>query len=186
MNGSFGRLATGIGVTLSLAAWGGARAQAPAHAYVGAEKCKICHSAPAKGAQYAKWSESKHAKAYAMLGSDEAKKIAAAKGIADPQKAPECLRCHVTGSGAPAEKLTEKYKIQDGVECESCHGPGSDYWKIEVMKVRAKAVGAGLVIPTEETCKGCHNAESPTFKGFDFAAMHAQIAHLNPAKGAAK
>jgi hypothetical protein len=172
------------GISLVLVLPTGLWAAEPAHAFVGAEKCKMCHNSASKGAQFTKWSESAHAKAYVTLASEESKKIAAAKGIADPQKADECLRCHVTGHGAPAAKLTDKYKKEDGVGCESCHGPGGDYWKMETMKDKAKAVAAGLVLPTEETCKGCHNAESPVFKGFDFAAMSAKIAHPNPQKAA--
>jgi cytochrome c554/c'-like protein len=159
-------------------------ADAPAHAYVGAEKCKMCHNSPAKGAQYTKWTESKHAKAYATLGTEEAKKAGAAKGIADPQKAPECLKCHVTGYGAPADKLTDKWKMEEGVGCEACHGPGGDYWKMEVMKDVAKATAAGMTTPNEAFCKTCHNPESPSYKPFDFAAYSAKIAHPNPQKAA--
>ncbi|HXH28678.1 MAG TPA: cytochrome c family protein [Candidatus Polarisedimenticolia bacterium] len=154
-----------------------AAAGEPAHAYIGADKCKMCHNSPAKGAQYTKWSESAHAKAYTVLASDEAKKIATEKGIADPQKDDGCLGCHVAGHGAPAAMLTDKYKVEDGVSCEACHGPGGDYWKMQVMKDKAQAVAAGLVLPTEATCKECHNEKSPTFKGFDFAAAKAKIAH---------
>src|SRR5262249_30970471 len=138
-----------------------------AHKYVGIEKCKMCHNAAPKGAQYTKWTESKHSKAFAALGSDEAKRIAQGKGLADPQKAPECLKCHVTGAGAQADLLTDKYKAEDGVQCESCHGPGGDYWQMAVMKDPAKAAAAGLLTPDEATCKKCHNSESPTFKSFD-------------------
>jgi hypothetical protein len=156
------------------------------HKYVGAEMCKMCHNAAAKGAQYTKWTEAKHSKAYGALASEEAKKMAQAKGIADPQKAPDCLKCHVTGHGAPADQLTDKYKVEDGVECESCHGPGGDYWQMAVMKDPAKAAAAGLLTPDEATCKKCHNPESPSFKSFDYAAAKAIIAHPNPQKGAAK
>jgi hypothetical protein len=156
------------------------------HKFVGAEKCKMCHNSPAKGAQFTKWTETKHSKAYAALASEEAKKIAQAKGIADPQKAAECLKCHVTGHGAPADQLTEKYKVEEGVSCESCHGAGGDYWQMAVMKDAAKAAAAGMVTPTEATCKGCHNSESPTFKSFDYASMKAAIAHPNPQKAAGK
>ena len=38
--------------------------------FVGAEKCKMCHNSPAKGAQFTKWSESKHAKAFATLATE--------------------------------------------------------------------------------------------------------------------
>ncbi|MGH7411889.1 MAG: multiheme c-type cytochrome, partial [Candidatus Methylomirabilis sp.] len=106
------RLLTLVGAgLLAFGSYPAAAANAPSHAFVGAEKCKLCHNSPAKGAQFSKWAESKHAKAYAVLASEEAKKMAAAKGIPDAQKAPQCLRCHVTGYGAPAEKLTDKYKV---------------------------------------------------------------------------
>ncbi len=173
--------ALGTGLALGVLALGPAsQAFAGDHAYVGADKCKMCHNSPAKGAQYTKWQESAHSKAYATLASDEAKKIGAEKGIADPQKADACLKCHVAGHGVDAARLTDKYKVEDGVSCEACHGPGADYWKMTVMKDKAAAMAAGLVMPTEETCKGCHNSESPTFKGFDFAAAKAKIAHPNP------
>jgi Cytochrome c554 and c-prime len=170
----------GLGIVAALLTAQVAAAGEPAHAYIGADKCKMCHNSPAKGAQYTKWTESAHSKAYAVLASDEAKKIAAEKGIADPQKDDACLRCHVAGHGAPAAKLTDKYKVEDGVSCEACHGPGGDYWKMQVMKDKTQAMAAGLVLPTEATCKECHNADSPTFKGFDFAAAKAKIAHPLP------
>ena len=38
-----------------------------------------------------------------------------------------------------------------------CNGFGGDYKSMKIMKDREAAVAAGLVIPTEETCTGCHN-----------------------------
>jgi Cytochrome c554 and c-prime len=177
-------LLSGLGLCLVVALT--LPAHAEGHKFVGPDKCKMCHNSPAKGAQYTKWSESKHAKAYETLATDEAKKLAQAKGIADPQKADDCLKCHVTGHGAPADQLGDKVKAEQGVTCESCHGPGGDYMAMAVMKDHAKAVAAGLVDPNEETCKKCHNSESPTFKGFDFAAASAAIAHPNPQKAGGK
>lgn len=161
-------------------------AAAASHKFVGADKCKMCHNAPAKGAQFAKWAASPHARAWQTLASEEAKKVAAAKGIADPQKADACLRCHVTAHGVAQEQLAEKYKASDGVSCESCHGPGGDYWKMEIMKDRAKSVAAGMIVPDESTCKGCHNPDSPTFKGFDFEQALEKVAHPNPQRSASR
>ncbi len=42
------------------------------------------------------------------------------------------------------------------VECEDCHGPGSNYKTMAIMKDKAKAQAAGLIIPTEKDCKACH------------------------------
>src|SRR6185295_12802416 len=42
--------------------------------YVGAEKCKNCHSSPKKGDPFGKWAASFHSKAFTELASEEAKK----------------------------------------------------------------------------------------------------------------
>ena len=187
MKRSTRQLAFGFGLVLAFGSLlRAAEADPTTHSFVGAEKCKMCHNSQAKGAQFTKWAGSRHARAYATLATEEAKKIGAVKGIPDPQKAPECLRCHVTGHCAPADRLVDKYKVGDGVSCESCHGPGGDYWKMDVMKNRSKATAAGLILPTESTCTTCHNAESPNFQGFAFAEMNATIAHPNPQKAAAR
>ena len=151
-------------------------------AYVGVDSCKMCHKKDKTGNQYGQWQGSKHAGAYDTLASDKAKEVAGAKGIANPQEAPECLKCHVTAYGVDASLLDKKYKVEDGVGCESCHGAGKGFKNMKIMKDRDAAIAAGLVIPTEETCKKCHNEESPTFKTFDFEARKAEIAHPNPGK----
>lgn len=154
-----------------------------AHQYVGAKKCKMCHNAEKGGAQFTKWTESKHAKALETLGSEEAKKIAAEKKIADPATSAECLSCHQTGYGEPADHLAASY-VAEGVTCESCHGAGADYIKMKTMAgIRDKSLKAedyGLVMPTKETCEKCHNDKSPTFKSFDFAEYSKKIEHKIP------
>lgn len=161
------------------------QASAPStHKYVGASKCKLCHSADKIGAQFKIWQSSLHAQAFADLASDSAKAVAKARGIADPQKAAECLKCHETGYGQAAEMFDTTFNPQDGIQCEACHGPGSDYWKMSTMKdLAAKKIdpsSVGMVIPTQEVCVKCHNQESPFYHGFDFAAYSAKIAHPVP------
>src|SRR4030042_1924750 len=92
--------------------------------------------------------ETKHAKAFDALKAED-------------QGKEECLGCHNTGYKKSADLLKN-------VQCEACHGPGSDYKDMKVMKDKEKAIAAGLIITTEETCKMCHNEKSPTFKGFNF------------------
>ncbi len=160
-------------------------AMAADHAFTGAAKCKTCHNKPAEGAQYDQWLTTKHAKAFETLASEAAKAIATEKGIADPQAADACLKCHVTGHGAAAALLGEKYSKAEGVSCETCHGAGGDYYKMSVMKdiAAGKVDGAtvGLIKPTKEMCVKCHNEESPTFKGFNYEEAVKKIAHPKPA-----
>ena len=154
-----------------------------AHGFIGVDGCKLCHKSEKKGNQYGKWLEGPHAKAYETLGSEEAAKVMAAKGLeGSAQENDECLSCHVTGHGAPAELLGKKYAVTDGVGCESCHGAGADYKSKKTMEDREASIAAGLIIPTEETCRGCHNENSPTAKEFNFEESLAKVAHPNPAK----
>ena len=137
--------------------------------YIGAAKCKMCHNKPPQGEQYNKWAASAHAKAMQSLKGEDAKN-------------PKCLKCHSTAFGLTLSD-TQTITVAEGVSCESCHGPGSAYKSPTVMKDQAKSIANGLIIPDEKLCKKCHNAESPTFKGFDYKTYSAKIAHPNPAKG---
>lgn len=153
--------------------------------YVGVKNCKKCHNSPAKGAQYKVWTESKHSQAFIVLGTPKALEIAAAKGIKDPQKAKECLECHVTGHGAEASMFEASYSDSAGVGCESCHGPGSGYFKSSTMKAlragTADMKAVGMTLPTKETCAKCHNERGTGGKHVDWPADSAKIAHPYPA-----
>jgi Cytochrome c554 and c-prime len=151
--------------------------------YVGVGKCKMCHKSAKKGNQFGHWEAGPHAHAYKTLLTEESKVICAKMEIkVAPNEAPECLKCHVTGHGVKAELLGKKYSIEDGVGCESCHGPGADYLKIH-KKDPAGAKAAGMVDPTDaEMCKRCHNPESPTYKEFVYEEKMKVAAHPNPLK----
>src|SRR5258708_7674719 len=92
--------------------------------YIGAAKCKNCHSTPENGAQFDVWMKSKHAEAFKTLGSDAAKKIATEKKIEDAQKDDKCLKCHVTGFGLAEDQFKKGFDRTAGLQCAHCHGPG--------------------------------------------------------------
>ena len=151
--------------------------------YIGANKCKTCHKKPKTGEQFKIWKEGPHADAYNMLSSEKALKVAKEKGIADPSKAEECLKCHSTYF-KHKDQLDKKTKLtlEEGVSCESCHGPGSAYKKKKIMKDQKLAISKGLIIPNEKTCQKCHNENSPTMKEFDFEKAKDKIKHPRPKK----
>ncbi|MCP4582465.1 MAG: cytochrome C554 [candidate division Zixibacteria bacterium] len=152
--------------------------------YVGSGKCKMCHKTEKQGKQFLLWEESSHAKAYLTLASEEAKTVATKLGIENAQTSDQCLSCHVTAFSV-ADSLKEKtFSIEEGVGCEACHGPGSDYKKMSIMKNRDKAIGAGLWLPDENTCVKCHNKDSPTYKEFKYEERLAEIAHPRPPEAA--
>lgn len=43
------------------------------------------------------------------------------------------------------------------LDCESCHGAGSEYKTLAIMKDAKKARAAGLVIPVRSFCAQCHS-----------------------------
>ena len=142
-------------ITSAVAQEAGKKEDKPAHAFVGHAKCKLCHKT-----QHTSWLETKHAKAYDVLSAED-------------QRKPECVKCHITGTTAEGELLT-------GVQCEACHGAGSDYKSAQIMSKKKwaadpegqkkLAIEAGLVFPTEANCVRCHTKEgNPNFKPFDFA-----------------
>jgi hypothetical protein len=150
------------------------------HEIVGAPKCKSCHKAKT-GDQWKIWTGSAHARAFETLASEEARNIAAQSGLGDPQGEDACLKCHATSASLGVGVVISakgKYTDSEGVGCESCHGPGSGYRPQKIMKDPEAASAAGLVMDrTADSCTGCHNEESPTFKGFDFEKRWAEIAH---------
>jgi hypothetical protein len=154
-----------------------------AHKYVGVTKCKMCHSSVASGNQFKIWTDSKHSKAIDVLATAKADSVGKTLGVDKPQENSKCLGCHETVYGAPASAKATGFNPNEGVGCEACHGPGSDYMAMSVMKDKPKAMAAGLKIPDEKTCVGCHNEKSPTYKTFVYANFFKQIAHpIPPAK----
>lgn len=177
--------ALGVGTWAQAADAPAAKAADVKAQFVGATKCKVCHGA-ATGDQAKQWAASKHAKAFATLATPEAKAVGEKLGVADPQASDKCLSCHVTGFSAPKEQKAATLKNEDGVGCESCHGAGSKYAPMNIMKDHAASVANGLLAVNEATCTACHNKNSPTFKGFVYADMIKQVSHPNPKKAKAQ
>jgi Zn-finger protein len=159
------------------------------------KQCAMCHKKDATGNQYGKWQAMGHAKAYEILGTEEAKAVGAKLGIDDPQSSGKCLKCHSTAYYFTEERQSEKVELENGVSCQSCHGPGADYRKKSVMESLEESIAAGMVHPAKEkSCTLCHNDTSPTWKpdrytlpsgektGFDVEQAYEKIKHENPAK----
>ena len=159
----------------------GASEEKASNKYIGVKACSMCHKADAKGNQFGVWQKSKHAEAFKTLNSEKSAAIAKEKGLKKPaSESPECLDCH---TGKVDIKMADKsFDPKDGVQCEACHGAGSAYKSMAVMKDKAKAVTAGLIeykdeAAIEKYCKTCHNEKSPTFKEFKFKEMWGKVKH---------
>ncbi len=142
--------------------------------YVGAAKCKMCHKSEKQGQQFPLWEARKHSKSFVALTSDEDKALAA-----DAPENPECLKCH-----SPLAQKAPELK-EEGVSCEVCHGPGSAYKKMSIMKDHAEAVKNGMTEygspdASKAQCLSCH--ENAHDKPFDFDAAWEKVKHPRPEK----
>jgi hypothetical protein len=120
--------------------------------YRGSQACAVCHTNGPGGDQFAGWQETRHAHAIESL-----------RAIGQDDN-PVCQGCHTVGSyglfadedldnGGYDETMVARL---EGVQCENCHGPGSEH-----PSPRMASVADSLAV---EVCAGCHNgSHHPTY-----------------------
>jgi YVTN family beta-propeller protein len=168
---------------------GSAAAQEAKHpVYVGAAECGKCHRGAGFGYQQCLMLLTAHSKAYATLAKPEAKEIARLSGITqEPQEATMCLGCHATGAEAEEWERDDTFHLEDGVQCEKCHGAGSEYMDEDVMTDPKAAQAAGLKMPKKSDCLNCHKVKGShvavlKVKTFDVDAAWELLQHPTPEK----
>ncbi len=153
--------------------------------------CKICHNKEETGNQFGLWEKGPHAHAYATLATARAREVAKVLGIDNPQSSGKCLQCHSTAYGFTQEPVTKAIPIDEGISCQSCHGPAKNYMpKDKHARNRDIAIKNGMIYPTEaNTCRRCHNDSNPTYNperyttrdgrkvDFDYDAAYEKIKH---------
>jgi hypothetical protein len=83
--------------------------------------------------EYVTWQkEDAHSRAYQTLLSEDSKTIARHLGIPEAHRSKECLSCHTTATSGYSHG--EKFRVEDGVSCEACHGAGENWLKSHVEK----------------------------------------------------
>jgi 2',3'-cyclic-nucleotide 2'-phosphodiesterase (5'-nucleotidase family) len=119
--------------------------------FLGVQNCANCHQQ-----DWESFNQTGHAKAWQTL---------VAKGQTSN---PECVGCHVTGwdflNGFDPTVSANGRNTLFNVQCEACHGYGTEHARDGVWAAQAKA-----------SCTGCH---TPDFDpDFDYASDWAKIAH---------
>ena len=157
--------------------------------YVGTQVCTGCHFGADAGYQFSRWRTHPHSQAYASLWNEDSKKIARLSGIPEePQEAAMCLGCHATAWDTEDWERDDTFRFEDGVQCERCHGPGSEYAHAEIMTDSVKAKANGLQTPTEHDCMMCHKVKGSHVAvlgtpDFDVEAAMERLAHPIPRRG---
>jgi len=99
-----------------------------------------------------------------------ASSVAAADKVGADKCAKMCHKVQYT-SWQASKHFTAKEK---GADCETCHGAGSGFMTLSVMKDAAKAKAAGLIAkPDKASCVTCHKGG---VKDEDLPKVHAHKA----------
>jgi predicted CXXCH cytochrome family protein len=131
-----------------------AQAPSPGDRFAWADACKSCHAEI-----YESWAKTKHARTIDRLSAEE--------------RGQSCVVCHSTGGTGRIER--DGKFVNQNVQCEACHGAAAAH-------VADSSNRVGLTkSPQAKVCEGCHNAKSPSFKGFVFQGM-SRLSHSMPKK----
>ncbi|MFH1680484.1 MAG: multiheme c-type cytochrome [Candidatus Eisenbacteria bacterium] len=131
--------------------------------FLGAEACSECHAL-----EYHQWKRTGHSRAMEPIVKES------------QDYNPNCLKCHVTGYGFfNGFHSYEKTPGMVNVQCESCHGSGSDH----VRWARGEPVADSdrdpalkyLFPSSRERCTACHDSENDP--EFDYAADLELVLH---------
>jgi hypothetical protein len=154
--------------------------------YQGPGACSGCHtqstgSFPLGASQV--WQHHVHSTAYQSLKREYTREIARrTRGIDDPLNDWRCVKCHTTAYGAPESQIADTYSHEDGVSCEVCHGPSSEYAEADHGPgvANREAMGFRILKDLPErraVCTSCHNTASPTYVPFNLREFSRDIAH---------
>jgi hypothetical protein len=125
--------AIGFGLTLAAAAAG---QTSPVGKYNGPGGCasSSCHGSiqprqitHVSQNEYSIWAgQDKHARAYQVLSNDVSLRIGRVLNLkSPPEQSEKCLACHALS--VSAEQRAQTFDLNDGVSCESCHGPAAGW-----------------------------------------------------------
>ena len=164
----------------------------PPRTLLGAGSCTSsgCHASAIEGhaawqSSYTVWAtRDPHVRAERVLHDPLAAQIVTLLATRDPSRPAvpahehtACIGCHATGRGPLA---------QDGVSCESCHGPAGD-WLVAHTLPNWRAAGntLGMVDLADpfvcaQQCAGCHVGGPPTADGLPREVSHDLIAAGHP------
>ncbi|MGC8550156.1 MAG: multiheme c-type cytochrome [Acidobacteriaceae bacterium] len=117
--------------------------------------------------EYSTWIvQDRHSRAYAALLEPRSARMAKILKIGPPQKAQECLVCHALD--VPKGQMARPIDLSDGVSCESCHGPASEWLgpHVQMDASYSDMVKLGLIdnrnlVVRAKNCLTCHLG-SPT------------------------
>src|SRR5258708_4635693 len=127
--------------------------------------------------EYSTWLlRDKHAEAYAVLLTPVGQRMGRLLKLdSKPELAQKCLLCHALS--VPQERRAKSFDTNEGVSCESCHGPASGWLgpHTEGKGSYERSLQLGMVdtrnlMARTEKCLGCHLGDSEKFVDHEMIA----------------
>jgi hypothetical protein len=156
------------GVAFAVAAAAQAGGEAPKFTGPGSCSSPSCHGSVRPRTEnavpqneYSTWAVlDKHSHAASVLTSDVGKRMGRILGV-QPERSAKCLDCHSLNA-AEAQKA-RTFDANDGVSCESCHGPASNWLGPHTTRgwSHERSLEQGMnelrdPVKRTETCLSCH------------------------------
>ncbi len=155
----------------------GIAATNPVSQVLGATTCSSssCHGGAGPNQnQFLVWSlrDVHSQRPFATLATARSKQIGDALAIKDPAADDRCTACHAPLQGVPLPSRAPTFQVNEGVSCESCHGPAESWLRGHTRPdwTRADRTHAGLrdlknLYVRANTCVACHQTvELPLLK----------------------
>ena len=109
-----------------------------------------------------------HAKSWATLATERSARMSAAIGAGKPQETSRCTECHALMQAVNAARVGPLSRVEDGISCETCHGPAKSWIRSHTRKdlTHAQNVTTGLrdlenLYIRANTCVACHQVLPP-------------------------
>src|ERR1051325_5997915 len=153
-----------------VAAARGGESESPAAApkFLGSQSCasSSCHGGAGDiSKQFTVWSQYDfhHHRPFATLETARSERLADVLKIGKPTESARCTVCHAPFQTVPPERLGKDAKVNEGVSCESCHGPAENWLRSHTRRdyTHADRVAAGMrdlknLYVRANTCVACH------------------------------
>jgi hypothetical protein len=139
--------------------------------FTGVATCQSssCHGGGAGKDQCAIWATVDfHVRAFAILVTPRSKGITDALNSINPALNDRCTACHSPFNALPPDRILTAARTDEGVSCESCHGPASTWLRSHTRTdyTYAQRIASGMsdlksAYGRANTCVACHEYLSP-------------------------
>jgi hypothetical protein len=165
--------------------------------YLGAGQCMQCHTEGPRGnrneqfalmTEYATWRiQDKHSLAFLVLKGPRGTRVGELLKTDVTKPAAGCLNCHSMWSVQESGRGGDDFELADGVSCDACHGPASEWlfphqqpkaWRKKSAKEKQELGMTDLRDPVTraKVCTSCHVGDATQGK----VVTHAMFAAGHP------